>query len=76
MNSTGYILNGVYYSGMPEVGHLKEKRASTDKLYSHDRQREEHRRDLLQPRMLDGKPNPEFIAQYPDIAKQYGFIKE
>lgn len=75
MRSTGYILDGVYHPDDPQPEALKDRRASTDKLYNHDRQREEHRRDIIQPRTSDGKPNPEFIAAYPEEAKDRGFIK-
>lgn len=72
MKSTGYILNGVYYDQEPDTSLLIDTRASTDQQYSHDRQRENHRRDLLQP-YKNGKPNPDFIEQYPEESKQYGF---
>lgn len=75
MRSTGYILNGEYHTGEPPVEGMKDPRASTDKQHDHDRQRREHRRDLIQP-YKNGLPNREFIEQYPDEAKQYGFVKE
>lgn len=38
--------------------------------YKRDRQREDHRKDILQP--WDGfKPNRDFIREYPDKAQQY-----
>lgn len=71
----GYILNGIYYhdnlNGRPEIAADN----ITYKVYDHDRQRENHGLDLIQP-YKDGKPNPEFIEHYPDEAKNYGFIKE
>lgn len=73
--TTGYILNGVYYTAGEPPKYLKDDHAITDKHYSHDRQRENHRRDLIQPYTAKGKPNPEFIQEYPEMAKQYGFIK-
>lgn len=75
MNSTGYILNGKYYSGLPDLNELKDKRNTTEKLHERDRQREQHGRDLLQP-YVNGKPNPAFVEQYPEEATKYGFIKE
>jgi hypothetical protein len=76
MKSTGYIdSNNVYHRELPDVNSMKNTVASTDKEYSHDRQREGHRRDLLQPFTRDGKPNQEFIQQYPEESKGYGFIK-
>lgn len=74
MKSTGYILNGVYYSGAVDSRDFVDGHASTDKEYSHDRQREEHRRDLIQPYQRDGSPNPEFVAQYPEESQTYGFL--
>jgi len=34
--------------------------------YERDRDREDHRRDMLQPWLPNGKPNPEFIREYPE----------
>ena len=76
MKSTGYILNGQYYDSLPDVEALRETHVSLEKAYSHDRQREEHRRDLIQPWTRDGKPNPEFVSEYPEEARNYGFIGE
>lgn len=72
MKSTGYILNGIYYRESDHSTAEIDIDSITYKSYSHDRQREEHRRDLIQP-YVDGKPNPEFIQQYSEEAKQYGF---
>lgn len=75
MKSTGYILNGIYYSGtQPAVG-TAESDSSTYKAYGHDRQRENHRRDMIQP-YKDGRLNPEFIQEYPKEARDYGFNQE
>lgn len=75
MKTTGYILNGVYYEGGKAPEYLQDSHAVTSKSYDHDRQRENHRRDILQPYTREGKPNPEFIEQYPDIAESNGLIK-
>lgn len=74
MKSTGYILNGKYVKGDVDQSKLIDHEQSTWKEASHDKQRREHRKDLIQP-YKDGKPNMEFIEQYPEEAKQYGFIK-
>ena len=74
MRSTGYIINGKYHQHSPSVESLRDSRAATDKLYSHDRQREDHRRDLIQPYDRQGQPNKEFIQEYPTEAANYGFI--
>lgn len=72
MSTTGYIINGVYHKGkdiLPE----QDGQSITYKGYDHDKQRQEHRRELIQP-YVSGEPNPEFIAQFPAEAKEYGFI--
>lgn len=33
-----------------------------------------HAHELIQPHNSDGSPNPDFIAYYPESAKDYGFI--
>jgi len=48
--------------------------------YDRDRDRENHRKDMLQPFLPNGKPNTEFIRAYPersdnftdDELKEYG----
>lgn len=70
MKSTGYILDGKYYKSEPKVDQMKNGRAVTDKAYQHDRQRENHRKDIVQP-YKKGKPSGEFIRAYPDEARQY-----
>lgn len=75
MKSTGYIVNGVYHSGNQDPAAAISEDSSTYKAYDHDRQRENHRRDLIQPYDRQGRPNQEFISEYPEEAKNYGFIK-
>lgn len=74
MKTTGYIINGVYRAQKDGRPIEKDDQNITYKMHDRDRQREEHARDLLQP-YSGGKPNPDFIAQYPDEAKGYGFIQ-
>lgn len=74
VKSTGYIVNGVYYAKHDEVPMQVDSRSEMEKQYSHDMQRENHKRDLIQPYDRTGAPNPEFIEQYPTEAQQYGFI--
>lgn len=71
MKTTGYILNGVYYKHVPAP--ISDGDASTYKTYSHDKQRRDHARDMLQP-TVNGAPNPEFIAEYPNEAKEHGLV--
>jgi len=44
--------------------------------YSRDRDREDNARDLLQPRDRLGKPNKEFIKEYPQQSKEIFTKKE
>jgi len=74
MKSTGYIINGIYYSSKTARPSEVAADSSTYKAYSHDRQREDHRHDLIQP-YINGRPNPEFIEQYPAEAQNYKFIE-
>jgi len=74
VKSTGYIINGKYVRGTVDPSQLVDHEQVTWKEADHDRQRREHRVELLQP-YKDGKPNSEFIQQYPEEAKKYGFIK-
>ncbi len=74
MKSTGYVINGEYHKGKAPLG-THEADNTQYKEWTHDKQRQEHRADLIQPYTRDGKPNPEFINIYPDEAKGYGFIK-
>lgn len=66
--------HGVYHKGKVDPKDLIDIEQSTYKDANHDKQRREHRRDLIQP-YKDGKPNPEFIDVYRDESIQYGFIK-
>lgn len=72
MISTGYILDGVYHKGDSNIAALSYRRAATDKQYDHDRQREAHRIDLIQPWNSDGTLNDEFRTYYPEEAEKYG----
>lgn len=74
MKSTGFIKDGVYYRGTLR-GVATQGDQPLHKGWSHDRQREEHRADIVQP-YKDNQPNPEFIQLYPDQAAKYGFLKD
>lgn len=75
MKSTGYIdPYGTYHKEVPDMESLRNEHSSTEKEWSHDRQRESHRKDMLQP-YKNGQANPAFIEQYPQESKEvYGFI--
>jgi hypothetical protein len=61
------IIDGKYYKdGKPE----KKTVNPMFKQYNHAMQRRDHARDIIQAHK-NGKPNPEFIQQYPEEAKHY-----
>lgn len=72
----GYILDGVYHKGNAPISDMMGSTRSGFKEWDHDRQREDHRAELVQPYNRDGSPNEDFIDIYPEESKQYGFIKE
>lgn len=48
---------------------------SVFKQADHDRQRADHKQDLIRPYNLDGTPNEEFISAYPlESQEVYKFI--
>lgn len=69
----GYILDGKYYKKEPNLSELQTHQQSTWKEWDHDRQRNEHAADIVQP-FRGNKPNQEFIDLYPDAAQDYGFL--
>ncbi len=74
MSTKGYVLNGVYYKAEEAPLHLMQApQQSTWKEWDHDRQRQEHAADIVQP-FKQGKPNQEFIDLYPEAAIDYGFV--
>lgn len=73
----GYIdASGKYVKGVPNVSLLLPRPTSTHKAAGHDQQRLDHARDLVQPYKRDGTINDEFIAAFPDDAKEiYKFVE-
>lgn len=67
-----YILDGKFYKGEVPLHEVSKKVQSTFKSWDHDRQREDHARDILQPYNKDGSVNEEFVEQYPEESKDYG----
>lgn len=67
----GHIINGKYYKEDPKGLELGIQQSSTYRNWSHDQQRMNHQKDILQPYNRDGKPNPEFIREYPEESKTY-----
>jgi hypothetical protein len=72
----GFIgADGKYYSGTPKMAQIVPQPTSVWKQSDHDRQRQDHKGELLRPYLPDGTPNPEFIELYPEESKHtYKFI--
>ena len=75
--STGYILNGKYIR-TPAVpsGAVAPRRQPGAAAFEADTQRTEFARDLVQPFLANGKPNPEFIDALPKEAERYGMVNK
>lgn len=71
----GYVLDGKYYSGDIPKSSVKANNSML-KQWSHDEQRFKHRKELIQPYLPNGQPNPEFIDNFESEAFEYGFIKK
>lgn len=68
--------DGTYYPGKPKMASMVPDRSTVWKHSDHDRQRQEHKAELLRPYLPNGDPNPEFIEQYPEESiNTYHFIK-
>lgn len=69
MKTTGYIdQNGRYIRGVDKsLGHDINP---TYKEYSHEIGRKEYAKEIIQPH-AGGKPNPEFVRNYPEVSKEY-----
>lgn len=66
----GYIdANGVYHHENVTMAEVVPRKTSVWKEADHDRQRADHAAELVQPRLSNGQPNPEFIRLYPDEAR-------
>lgn len=72
----GFIgADGKYYSGQPKMANIVPQNTSVWKQSDHDRQRQDHKADLVRPYLPTGEPNPEFISLYPEESKEiYKFI--
>jgi len=73
----GFIgADGKYYPGKPKMAEIVPQKTSVWKQSDHDRQRQDHKADLVRPYLPTGEANPEFIELYPDLAETtYKFIK-
>jgi hypothetical protein len=73
----GFIgADGKFYTGQPKMASMVPQATSVWKAADHDRQRADHKADLVRPYLPSGEPNPEFIALYPEESiNTYHFIK-
>lgn len=73
----GYIgSDGKYHAGSPKMATIVPSATSVWKQSDHDRQRQDHKAELVRPYLPSGEPNPEFIELYPEESKiTYKFIK-
>jgi len=69
----GYIIDGKYYKGTPDMAKLASRQQSTYKQHEQNRQRHDFAKEILQP-WKGGKPNEDFIGAYPEESKDYGFL--
>lgn len=72
----GFIgADGKFYTGQPKMASIVPQKTSVWKAGDHDRQRADHKRDLIRPYNPDGSPNEAFIEAYPEESKHtYKFI--
>lgn len=77
MKSTGYILNGKYVrtNTVPSKVAVPRKHV-LHKAFEQNEDVQKYKRDLVQPYLANGKPNPEFIEAMPEEAERYGFVKK
>lgn len=66
----GYIVNGEYFKGQPDMSKLVRRQQSTYKQHEHNRQRHDFAKEIIQP-FKNGKLNEDFIQAYPKESKQY-----
>lgn len=73
----GYIgSDGIYHEGSPSLPDMVVERSVNWKQGDHDRQRQDHKIDLIRPYNPDGSPSEQFIEQYPTESQEvYHFTK-
>lgn len=73
----GFIgADGKFYAGSPQMAQIVPQPTSIWKQSDHDRQRADHKGDLVRPYLPTGEPNPEFVELYPEESiNTYKFIK-
>lgn len=65
----GYIDASGYHKGDVPMQDALPHPTSVWKNSDHDRQRADHKRDMLKPHLPNGDWNPLFLEQYPEEAK-------
>lgn len=67
----GAIINSEFGEYCMDCIRLDNRQMSVNAVqYGRDRDREDHARDLIQPRDRNGYPSAEFIKEYPEEAKK------
>lgn len=75
--TTGAVINGNFGQYCIDCRDLSNRQASPASAeYSRERDREDHRKDMLQPRDAKGLPSREFIQAYPNESKNFFTDKE
>lgn len=72
----GYIgTDGQYHRENIPINDVVPQKTSVWKQSDHDRQRADHKMELIPPYLPSGEPNPAFIEAYPEESKEvYKFI--
>lgn len=74
---SGYIdKHGRYIKGDVPVDVKVPRKQPLHDQFEKDEMVQEYKRDLVQPYLPNGKPNPEFIEALPDQAEKYGFTNK
>lgn len=75
--TTGAIIEGKFGQACNACRSTQDRQASPASAeYNRERDRETHRKDMLQPNLPNGKPSPEFIKAYPSESKNYFTTKQ
>lgn len=74
----GILIDGKYYRNKKpgDVRRAAPVIANQSDVFQRTSEYQKFDRELVQPYLADGTPNPEFIKHYPEESKEYGFIKE
>lgn len=74
----GLLINGKYYAdkSAADVKRRSPALANQNDVYRRTAEYQKFDRELIQPYLPGGTPNPEFIKHYPQESKEYGFIKD